>query len=158
MFVEGTAVVGTAVEGTTVVGTAVEGTTVEAETAEVAHVEAAMTTVEVAETAEAGMVFEAVVVGPATVEARVAGLAIMVGPATMEAGEATGGKAAKGGAELGSGSSSSFSYEDSEEVSEETVLEMRSEVGLDEAGPTVEPEARPVDPLIAQFGGDDGLW
>ena len=33
---------------------------------------------------------------------------------------------------------------------------MRSEADLDEASPTVEPEVRPVDPLIVQFGEDDG--
>ena len=51
-------------------------------------------------------------------------------------------------------SSSSFSYEDSEE----TVSERRPEVGLDEAGPTGVPEARPVDPFLVQFGEDDGWW
>ena len=35
---------------------------------------------------------------------------------------------------------------------------MRFEAGLDEAGPTVEPEVRPVDPLIAQSGEDDDWW
>ena len=100
------------------------------------------------EVAESGTASEAMVVGPATV--------------------AGGGKAAKARVELGSGSSSSFSYEEdseeeseetvSEEESEEMVSEMRSEVGLGEAGPVVEPEVRPVDPLIVQFGEDDGWW
>ena len=53
--------------------------------------------------------------------------------------------------EADSGSSSSFSYEDSKE----TVLEMRPEVSLDEVGPAEVPEARPVDPFITQFGEDD---
>ena len=57
-----------------------------------------------------------------------------------------------GGAD--SSSSSSFSYEDSEK----TVSETRPEVGLDEAGPTEVPEARPVDPFLAQFGEDDSWW
>ena len=58
--------------------------------------------------------------------------------------------------EADSGSSNSFSYEDSEEESEEIVSETRLEVGLDKAGPTEVPKARPVDPFIAQFGEDDG--
>ena len=57
-------------------------------------------------------------------------------------------------AEADSGSSGFFSYEDSEE----TVSETRPEVGLDEAGPTEVLEARLVDPLIAQFGEEDGWW
>ena len=76
--------------------------------------------------------------------------------ATVEAGTVTG-EAVETTVEADSGSSSSFSYEDSEE-SKEMVLETRPEVGLDEVGPAEEPEARPVDPLIAQFGEDDGWW
>ena len=160
---------GTAAEAETAEVAPVGGATMEAETVEVVPMEAAVTAVEaaeVAETAEAGTASgEAAVVGPATVEVGVAS------PAAVEADEAAngllaiveevvgiGGEATKVGAELGYGSSSSFRYEDSEEESEETVSEMRSEGGLDEASPTVELEARPVDPLIAQFGEDDRWW
>ena len=98
---------------------------------------------------------EAVVVGPAAVEAGEVANGL---PAIAEEAEGTSDEAAKAGAELGFGSSSSFSYEGLEEESEETVLEMRFEAGLDEAGPVVEPEARPVNPLIALFGEDDDWW
>ena len=132
---------------TVVEGSTVEGTTVEAETAEVAPMEAVVAAVEAAkveETAEVGTASEgAVVVGLATVEAGVAGPAAVEAdkvasglPTIAEEVESTGGEAAKVGAEPGSGSSSSFGYEDSKEESEETVLEMRSEAGLDEARST----------------------
>ena len=48
-------------------------------------------------------------------------------------------------AEAISGSSSSFNYEDSEEMVSETM----PEVGLDEAGPSKVLEARPVVPFLA---------
>ena len=131
--------------------------------AEVEVVEAPVTVpvAMVVETAETAAVetrtasMETVVVGPAAVEASEVASGL---PAIAKEAEGTSDEAAKAGAELGSGSSSSFSYEDSEEESEETVLEMRSEAGLDEVGPAVEPEARPVDPLIVQFGEDDDWW
>ena len=80
---------------------------------------------------------EVVLVGGTTAEAMDAGTAseaVVVGPATMASGD----------------------EEDSKEESEETVSEMRSKDCFGEAGPVVEPEVRPVDPLIAQFGEDDG--
>ena len=71
------------------------------------------------------------------------------------------GEAVETTVEADSGSSSSFSYEDSEEESEETVLETRPEVGLDEVGPAEVLEARPVDPSLRNLvrttaGG--GTW
>ena len=66
----------------------------------------------------------------------------------------TNGEAAKAGTKPDTSSGGSFSCGDSEEESEETVSETRSEetvleAGSDEARPAEEPEARPVDPLIA---------
>ena len=95
----------------------------------------------VAETAEVapvgGMTVEAAEVAETT-ETGTTSEAVVVGSATMEAGVV--------GCGLGA-------------VSKEAVPEATlCKVGLDKAGSTEEPEARPVTPLIAQFGEDDSWW
>ena len=102
------------------------------------------------EAMEAGLVTGEVVEATVEVAETVAEAAVGAGLVTGEAVETT--------VEADSGSSSSFSYEDSEEDSKETISETRPEVSLDEAGPVEVPEVRPVDPFIAQFGENDGWW
>ena len=80
-----------------------------------------------------------VVVGDDTVEAEATAYEATVGESSGsgEDGETT--------AKAVSGSSTSFSLEDSEEA----VSEARPEVSLDKAGPSEVPEVRPVDPFLA---------
>ena len=88
------------------------------------------------------------VVGDDTVEVEVTASEATVG-------EDSGfGEAVETTAEAVSSSSTSFSLEDSEE----TVSEVRPEVSLDETGPSEVPEARLVDPFLAQFGEDNSWW